>query len=703
MCGSTAGAQTVNPPEQTAQGASVMGSASEISASQPSLSAQAGDHSQAPAETTPGGSTQTNAGMAARTPVGELPRNLGPAPNKRQLRDAEDAYLAGAKRLEHDDLDAAESEFTRALKLNPENRNYAIAVAVAREHRLAELVGQSTRARQAGDSEKADTLLAEARAIDPESPIVLEHSEPVLFASASRPAAAQGQGVGSRGGDAGAPPPALADRTRMIADADIREPWRIEAPELAGAIRLTPSDQVKTFHLRGTSDDVIRNVASSFGIATVIDDLDRKDVQFDIDNVRYAQAMDLLMSMTRAFAVTVDPTTVMVAKDSSANRQRLERQLEETIYLPGSTNDQINEIAQVVRNLFEVKQATVQTGLGSIVVRAPEEIIDPMNKTIEGLVEANSEVMVEVKMYEVDTTKMTNVGATLPTQFSAFNVGQEAASIVSSNQTLVQQAIAQGLISASASNLEIALALIGAGLVQSSLATNLIGVVGGGLLQTGISASSSLNFNLALNSTDTRALDDVQMRVGNRQSATFREGTKYPITSSTYTTGLSTSSSALSNATINGVSVASLLSQYTGGSSATIPQVTYEDLGVTLKTTPVVEKSGRINLLLDMKIEALSGSTNDGNPILESRQFASDITVADGESAMMVSSVSKTETAAMSGIPGLSELPGFQMPTQVNTEKDTSQLVVLVIPHVVRRRSDMMASPRIPVHPGPAD
>jgi Flp pilus assembly secretin CpaC len=123
--------------------------------------------------------------------------------------------------------------------------------------------------------------------------------------------------------------------------------------------------------------------------------------------------------------------------------------------------------------------------------------------------------------------------------------------------------------------------------------------------------------------------------------------------------------------------------------------VTYEDLGVTLNATPVILKSGRINLLLDMKIESLSGSTSDGNPILDSRQFKSDITVGEGESALMVSSVSKTESAAMSGIPGLSELPGFQIPATENVEKDSSQLVVVVTPHVVRRRSDMVASPRI--------
>jgi Flp pilus assembly secretin CpaC len=213
---------------------------------------------------------------------------------------------------------------------------------------------------------------------------------------------------------------------------------------------------------------------------------------------------------------------------------------------------------------------------------------------------------------------------------------------------------------------------------------------------TGVSANTTTTINLSLNSTDSRALDDVQQRVGDHQAAVFREGEKYPITQSTYSTGLSSAVSPLANASINGVPLSSLLSQFSGGTSTVIPQVTYEDLGVTLKATPVIEKSGRINLLLDLKIEALAGSTLDGNPILENRQFASDLTLGDGESALMVSNVTQSEAAAMTGIPGLSELPGFQMPTEQTVQKQNSQLVVVVTPHIVRRRSDLIAGPRIP-------
>jgi general secretion pathway protein D len=627
-------------------------------------------------------------------PAGVVGHPIESPPSKREAREAESAYLAGAKKLEHDDLDAAEAQFQRALKLDPGNRNYAIAISVTRQHRVTQLVHQATQARQTGDAAKANTLLAEARAIDPDNPVVIEHSGPFVMGTQALSAAQIATKVG------GSTTP-LSDQALMLAATSAEPPWKIQGPVIAGAIQVTPNEGLKSHHINGSSTQVIRNVALAYGINAIVDDsVEQKTLRFNLENVDYQRAMSVLMSMAHGFLSPVDEKTVIVAKDDSANRLRLERQLQETIYLPGLATDQINELAQVVKSVFDVKQSSIQTGLGSIVVRAPEDVMGPLNRTLKDLMDGSGEVMIEVKLYEVNTTRATDAGGALPTQFSVFNVDQAANAIVNANQALVQQGIAQGLITPGTSNLVIALALIKLGLVQSSLASNLIGVIGGGIIQTGISASTNTTFNLSLNSSDSRSLDDVQLRVGDRQPATFREGNKYPITSSTYSSGISTAAStALGNRTINGVPVSSLLAQFAGGSTATIPQVTYEDLGVTLKATPVIEKSGRINLLLDLKIEALAGSSLDGNPVLVSRQFTTDLTVGDGESALMASNVTRSESAAMTGLPGLSELPGFQLPLEDVGQRTGNQLVVVVTPHIVRRRSDLLAGPRIPTRP----
>lgn len=619
--------------------------------------------------------------------------------NKRHLRAAKDAYLAGAKKLEKNDLNGAEREFTRALKLDPENQDYAVAISVAREHRVTELAQQAGKARLAGDDARADNLLAKARAIDPDNPIVIQHSGALLLKSATESKTeSKGSNVIASGAGVIAETNQLADRTQMLFGGAANAPWKIQAPSLAGAIQLAPSQAVKSFHLRGVTQELLRQVASSYGIRVFLDEsVERKGLRFDLENVHYQQAMAALLQMGHVFAVPIDETSIMVAKDTADNRDRLQRQIEETIYLAGASELRINEMANVIRTIFAVRQATVQKSPGSIVVRAPEEVLAPMNRSLMDLIDSGGEIMLEVKLYEVDTTGSVSAGASIPTSAGIYNVEAAATDLVNANQTIVQQAISQGLIKSTDSNLLIAGELIASGLVQSSLFSSTIGAVGKGKTWTGITETGTVGFNLGLNSTSSQALDQVQMRVSDHEEATFREGTRYPIVSSTYSSGLSSTSSALAGKTINGVSVASLLAQYSSGTSATIPQVTYEDLGVTLKATPVILKSGRINLKLDLKIEALSGSTSDGNPILENRQFASNITIGEGESALLVSDVNRSEAAAMSGLPGLSELPGFQMPLTQTGQKSTTQLVVMVTPHVVRRRSNLVLSPRIAV------
>jgi type II secretory pathway component GspD/PulD (secretin) len=99
---------------------------------------------------------------------------------------------------------------------------------------------------------------------------------------------------------------------------------------------------------------------------------------------------------------------------------------------------------------------------------------------------------------------------------------------------------------------------------------------------------------------------------------------------------------------------------------------------------------------IDLKIEALSGAGLNNIPILASRQFVSDITVKNNETALLVSALSKSESAAVSGLPGLGELPGFQSTTADTIgETDSSDLVLLITPHVIRRRSSIVAGPRI--------
>ena len=73
----------------------------------------------------------------------------------------------------------------------------------------------------------------------------------------------------------------------------------------------------------------------------------------------------------------------------------------------------------------------------------------------------------------------------------------------------------------------------------------------------------------------------------------------------------------------------SLLSQLNTGAQ-TIPQMEYQDLGLTFKTTPRVMRNGEVALTMDMKITALGGSSLNGVPILNNRSYSGVVTLKEG-------------------------------------------------------------------------
>jgi len=604
--------------------------------------------------------TDPNVGAAISGTVAADRKDTARKDRAKDNRAADDAFIAGARLLEKADRAGAEREFARASQLSPDNRDYALALSAIRQSRVSELVHQAGAARLLGRDAQAEALLAQARRIDPDSPVLLQHPVPDSISSPEK--------VHS---------------------------WLLDGPRLAQPIALKPAPGVKSFHIHSTLQEAVRQVAAAYGLKVSLDtSVPNAQVKFDLDDVAYAQAMHVLDNMGPLFEVALTPEMVFVAKDTEENRQKYERQLQETIYAAGMTNDQLAELGNMIKNVFEVKQITVANSFGTLVVRAPEETIRVLNLTLADMLDGGSEVMLDLKLYSVDKARTLNLGAVLPSQGGAYNVASAANALVQANQTVVNQAIAQGIIPAGTSNLEIAALLLEYGLATSSLLSNTLAFVGGGLTTTGVYSNASSTLNIALNSSDTRALDEIQLRVGDRQSATFRAGSKYPITQSTYSTTTAASTAGLAGATIGGVSVASLLNQ---AATATTPQIQYEDLGVTLKATPTVQKSGLISIHLDLKIESLQGGTVDNIPILNNNAFTSDITVGDGQEAFLVSNLTKSQIAAVTGIPGLSELPGFQQSPEVDKTTDAAQLLMVLTPRIIRKRPNDSAGPRFSI------
>ncbi len=261
----------------------------------------------------------------------------------------------------------------------------------------------------------------------------------------------------------------------------------------------------------------------------------------------------------------------------------------------------------------------------------------------------------EVHVYEIDRTKDTNAGITPPNSITLFNVRSEINSLIANNSTLVQEIISSGLASAGDYTAILA-ALLASGEISGTVFNNPFVLFGGGLTETGVEWNTT-NANMLLNSSDVRSLNRMQLRVLDHQEATFRSGERYPIVSSRYTALSGTSSSS--------------------SSTVTVPEVQYQDLGLTLKLTPSIENADRVALSVDLKVSSLAGSSINDVPVLANRQYSGDIVVHFGNSALITSVISRQDALAISGYPGFGA-------TDRQKDATSVELVVLVTPHLLR-------------------
>ena len=564
---------------------------------------------------------------------------------------AQHFFIDGGKAIAADHLDAAVTAFAQALALDPGNRDYDAALAIARDNLATQLMQQALKARMLGDNVTWRARMKQAAIQDSHNPLVLEHENDLV--------------------------------DEVPKDAVLNQMTDDAGPPVV----LKPDPGVQSFHLQLPQAQLLRQVMSAYGISAAVDSsIPTEPVRFDADEADFAQAQQMLTLATGSFVVPLDPRRALLALDTKENRGKYERLALETVYLPGLTSAELTDVSNIARNVFEAQQATVHEASNTMTVRAPAVRMNALNFELNELLAGRSETVLDINMYEVQRERMANEGAELPQSTTLFNLGSETQSLIANNPQLVQQIISSGL--ASPGNIEeIAVALVLSGQAGSTLLSQPFAYFGGGLTTTGLTLSSAAA-NAQLNTSETRMVDRIQLRLLDQEEGSLKIGERYPIVTSSYSnlqTGSTSiagiTSAGLSNTLQNlGVNLASL----SASASATIPQVQYQDLGLILNATPRIEQGRDVSLKLRLQLSSLSGQSANGNPVLNNRQFNSVINVKPGEKTVLVSQISNQEATALIGIPLLSEIPGFEFGTDRTTDHTRDSLIIVITPHIVR-------------------
>ncbi|HZI58048.1 MAG TPA: type II and III secretion system protein, partial [Verrucomicrobiae bacterium] len=427
-------------------------------------------------------------------------------------------------------------------------------------------------------------------------------------------------------------------------------------------INLQPGPGKKSFHMQGDTRQLYNQIGSAFGIFMQFDqNLNSRIVHFDLDNVDFYTVMAIAGKMTKTFWAPVSIHEAMVASDTLETRKQYERMALRTFYVGNVTaQTDLNDLVNVMRNIFDMKLVSIQPGKNTITVRAPREQVEAAASLLDSLMDAKPELMIDIKEYEIDTDNLREFGLNLPTSFQLFSIPSEIRKVLGPDaQAVIDQLNKTGTIDPSKIPTSALNNLAGSPLLSPFL------FFGKGQGLTGFTVPP-ITAKLVLNSSTATNLEHMTLRAIDGEAATFRVGTRFPVVNSTF--------SNVAFSTRGQVNIGNT------------PQFTYEDLGITLKTTPHYHSNGDVTLVLDLQIQGLGTLQINSIPDITSRSYKGNITLQDGEPSLIMGTVSEQELRSTQGLPILSQLPGLKALSSSNSkERIHNELLIVITPHVVRK------------------
>lgn len=127
----------------------------------------------------------------------------------------------------------------------------------------------------------------------------------------------------------------------------------------------------------------------------------------------------------------------------------------------------------------------------------------------------------------------------------------------------------------------------------------------------------------------------------------------------------------------------------TGGTApVSTSQVTYQDIAIDLKVTPLIGEDGYIQLKIDQVVNDVIGSVtidNNETPIIGTRQATSTINVGDGQIVVLggmqrtKNSASRTKLGFLAEIPLISHIFGGR-----TKDFDRTELLLFIRPHIIK-------------------
>ena len=566
-----------------------------------------------------------------------VPGGINCLVSKKELKQARNAFREGMKLQDHQRLEEAFTQFNTASRLAPQNMQFL----TARELVKAQLIFDHI---QRGNL----LLLEDARAhAGAEFRAALELDAANEFARER-----------------------LAEATRELAPA-LPRALPVGLAD-SGEIHLEPKGDRATFHYSGDVRGLFTELSAAYGVASQFDDsMQTRQVRFNVDDVDFFTALKLACQVSKSMWAALDAHQMLIAAENVENHRQFDRMSLRTLILPPhSTPQEATDLVTTMRTIFDLRFVNSGQTSDTVELRGPQPVLEACSKLLGQLSNERPQVMLDIRVYQINHQLTRNIGVHIPNTFNMFNIPAVALVGLAGQNIgdLINQLIASGGINqAGGTALSGLLAQLGG--QQNSIFSQPLATFGGGLTFSGVSLDR-LAAALSLNESWVRSLENMTMRASQGNDATFHLGEKYPILNASYAP------------IYNSPQISAVL-----GNQSYIPpfpSVSYEDLGLNLKAKPTIHGDGSVSLQLELQVRSLTGQSNNGVPVISNREYKGSINLKDGEPAVVAGEVSRSDTRSMSGIPGLGFLPLLNQAMVNNTkQEETDELMIIITPHVL--------------------
>ncbi len=367
---------------------------------------------------------------------------------------------------------------------------------------------------------------------------------------------------------------------------------------------------------------IYQALGKAFGINILFDpQLRDQDMAIELRDVTAQTALETLMRAAGHFYKVIDEHTILIAQDTAQNRKTYEDLVIQTFFL---SNAEVKDVVALLRSMIGSRNITPNEQLNAVTIRDTIDKVRIAQQLVQAIDKAKSEVVVDVELIQVNTSKLRDLGLSLSSNeiSQTLDLGENATVHLNDLRYLNQNSWSLTI--------------------------------------------PSILYDFVKTNSDAQLLAKPQVRITEGEKADLHIGDKVPIPVTTFNT----------QQTVGGniVPITSFQYQDTGIRINIEPRV-HHNKEVTLKL--------KIEVSQITGYQDAGGGQRQ--PIIGTRTIESTIRLKDGETNFLAGLIRTDESNGESGIPGLSDIPILgRLFGRTTVDVKRTDVMLTLTPHIIR-------------------